>query len=154
MDTIGTYLSDGGEEEMFGVVERFASEETARISEVKSLTNTQQIALQSILSSVRNEEIFEAVRVLRGVNEDRVVHALAEKSNQEFPTDLRKAVAGCLGYSTNPEAVVSLEKIAKEDLSSGVRLESYLALSAMGSTVALKALDEARMSWPNDSFFS
>ena len=154
MDTIGTCLSDGREEEMFSVVERFASEETARISEAESLTSTQQRALKSMLSSVRHEELFEAVRVLRGVNEDRVVQALAEKSNQGFPTDLRKAVAGCLGYSTNPAAVVSLEKIAKEDSSSDVRLESYLALSAMGSTVALKALDEARMSWPNDLFFS
>ena len=154
IDTIGTYLIGGREEGMFGVVERFASEETARLSEAESLTNTQQRALKSMLSSVRTEELFEAVRVLRGVNEDRVVHAVAAKSNQEFPTDLRKAVAGCLGYSTNPVAVANLEKIAKEDSSSDVRLESYLALSSMESSVALKALNEAKMSWPNDSFFS
>ena len=154
VDTIGPEISGKNTEEVFGVVERFTNEESVRLGEMTTLTDNQKGALKCIVSSIRNDEMLESVRILRGVDEDRVIQAIGEKGDLGYPPDLRKAVAGCLGYSGNPSAVSWLDRIAKNDHSSDVRLESYLALSSIGSANALKALEEAKRCWPNDSYFS
>ena len=154
MDGVGGYLDSGSDGGVFDVVQEFANAEAVTLSESATLTGDQQGALKCILASSRLEELLEAVGELRGVNEERVVQAVAEKGKKEFPTDLRKAVAGFLGFCTNPSAVGHLGRIAKEDSASEVRLEAYLALNAIGSAVAVEALDEARVCWADDSFFS
>ena len=154
MEAIRPHICGKNEEDIFRVVDLFSTEEAVRLSQMTSLTDVQQVALNCMLSSVQSDELLQAVKVLRGVNEDRVVQAIAEKSDQQFPSDLRKAVAGYLGNSSNLSAVGWLKKIAREDVSSGVRLESYLALSAIGSDASIKALNEARKCWPDDSYFS
>ncbi len=143
----------GGANELFEHLQQFAREEGSRLSRGTSLTNQQQEALETMISSEDVVKLFKALSALRGVNEDGVIQAVAEKANDKLPTDLRKAVAGWLGASTRPLAVSALGRIAKEDLASDVRLEAYLALSALGSDVAREVLELAKGKWPRDSFF-
>ena len=153
MDCLEARLGSGDGGELVAKLEEFAREEGSRLSDGTSLTDEQQEALETMISSENIGRLFGALRALRGVNEDGVIQAVAEKANDKLPTDLRKAVAGWLGASTRPMAVSALGRIANEDSASDVRLEAYLALSALGSDVAREALELAKGRWPRDSFF-
>lgn len=154
ISSIEPYMGREDGQELFDVVEQFGREEGARISEAGTLGVDQQAAFRSILSSSTVSELLEAVGTLRGINVDRVVQAIADKGKSEYPTEIRKAVAGCLGFSTNPTATSCLSNMAKEDVASEVRLEAYLALSAIDTEDARAALQDAKTCWPTDSFFS
>ena len=154
MDTISDYTRGDKVGKFLDVVREFADREASELAVATTLTDLQQGALNRLLSSARDGELLEAIQDLRGVSEDGVLQAIAEKSDEGFPRDVRKAVAGCIGHSSNRSAIRWLERIAREDPSSDVRLESYLALSAIGSDVALEALEGAKTCWPNDSYFT
>ena len=147
-------VGTGRTADLLGVLEEFSNEEATELAKKKTLTDTQKKALERLVVSVRSDELLEAIQMLQGVNEDGVIQAVGEVSNEKYPSDVRKAVAGCLGHSGTRAAVGLLGKIAKDDVSSDVRLEAYLALSANGSDMATEALDEARDCWPSDSFFT
>ena len=150
VECVGT----GRTADLLGFLEEFSNEEARELAKKKTLTDAQQKALERLVVSVRSDELLEAIRTLRGLNEDGIIQTIGEASNEKYPSDVRKAVAGCLGHSGTRAAIGWLGRIAKEDVSSDVRLEAYLALSAIGSDMATEALDEARGRWPSDSFFS
>ena len=114
-------------------LEKFVNGEAAELAKKRTLTDLQQKALERLVSSIRSDELLEAIQELRGISADGVIQAIGEASNERYPSDIRKAAAGCLGHSGTRPAIGWLGKIAKEDASSDVRLEAYLALSAIGS---------------------
>ena len=148
------YVGTGRTADFLGVLEEFLNEEATELAKKRTLTDPQQKALERLVVSTRSAELLEAIQTLRGINENGVIQAIGEASNEKYPSDVRKAVAGCLGHSGTRAAIGWLRKIASEDVSSDVRLEAYLALSAIGSDVTNDALNEARCRWPSDSFFS
>ena len=140
-------------DEVYAALDEFSRNESMRMSLASSLTTEQQDALDCVLASQDCGDVLDALYRLRGLDEDRVVQAISNKYEQSSPTDIRKAVAACLGHSSNPAVVTALSTIARDDPSPDVRLESYLALSEIHTEVAVRALDTARERWPNDSFF-
>ena len=134
-------------------VEAFAARESDRIGEFTGLTERQQDALRGVLASDDNAELLRALHTLRGLNAERVVQAVASKLEDGAEVDVRKAAVACLGHSGNALAVRVLGRIAIEDASSDVRLESYLALSAIGSESANRSLAAAKARWPADAYF-
>ena len=153
-DVLGEFVSSKTKVELLEVLVEFVNGEAAELAKKRTLTDLQQKALERLVSSMRSDELLEAIQELRGISEDGVIQAIGEASNERYPSDIRKAVAGCLGHSGTRPAIGWLGKIAKEDASSDVRLEAYLALSAIGSDVAMGALEEAKGLWLNDSFFT
>ena len=145
--------SSGTKLDLLEVLQEFTNDEASELAKRGTLTDVQQKALERLVTAVRSDELLDAIQKLRGVNEDGVIQAIGEASNESYPSDVRKAVAGCLGYSGTRAAIGWLGKIANKDVASDVRLEAYLALAAIGSDVATKALEEARGRWPNDSYF-
>ena len=140
--------------DLLDTIEKYANDEANELAKKRTLTDAQQNALEQLVTSAKNDELLEAIQTLRGVNEDGVIQAVGEASNKKYPSDVRKAAAGCLGYSGTRAAIGWLGKIASEDASSDVRLEAYLALAAIGSDLATEVLDQARGLWPGDSYFS
>ena len=142
-------------DEIYSAVEQFATDEAIIIEQSISLTDCQHKAFNCVVSSRSDQELLEALQQLRGVNMNEIVQAIAGKGKGKgiSPVDVRKAAVACLGHSTNLLAVGALESIAKEDTSSDVRLEAYLALRTIGTEVATKALEGAQVRWPDDSYF-
>ena len=153
-DVLNKYTGAGRKAELLEVLEGFVDGEASELAKKTTLTDEQKNALEQLVSSVRSDKLLEAIQELRGVNEGGVIRAIGEMSNKRYPSDVRKAVAGCLGYSGTRPAITWLGNIAKEDALSDVRLEAYLALSAIGSEAAMKSLEEARNCWPSDSYFA
>ena len=153
-DVLVECVAKGRTMDLLSVLEEFANEEAMELAKKKALSVPQQKALERLVVSTRSDELLEAIQILRGVSEDGVIQAIGEASNEKYPSDVRKAVAGCLGFSGTRAAIMWLGKIASEDMSSDVRLEAYLALAAIGSDMATEALEEARGRWPSDSFFA
>ena len=140
-------------QEVQALLEKFAATETARISQSPALTANQRSALSCVSSSQGSDELLGAFQELHHVREDSVVEAVSKKCSPNYPVQVRKAAAACLGLSGNPTATTNLAGIAKSDRSSDVRLETYLALESIGTQDAMRALESAKESWPNDAYF-
>ena len=134
-------------------VEDFASRERAILSEQTSLSEEVETAVRTLKMPTDVSDALDAIGKLRGIGHEEVVNAVGGKSSEENAREVRKAAASCLGLSGSGFAVEVLGNIARGDPCADVRLESYLALEAIGGEEGREALRAAREKWPQDSYF-
>ena len=146
-------IEETNKEKIIELVEGFAENEVAEISQWISMTEVQREALNTIRSDKSISDVLMSIQRLHGIAHSDIIEAVASKCLPGNPGMIRKAAAGCLGLSGNPAAVTALESIVTEDNSTDVRLEGYLALKRLGTDDALEALEAARHRWPEDTYF-
>ena len=135
------------------LVEEFVEGERKEISRWESMTEEQRVAFDAVSGESGETAILQALWRLRGIADSGVIEAVGKKCEPENSVLVRKAAAGCLGASGSGSAVGALRNYSILDSSADVRLEAYLALEALRSDEAVAALELARRSWPEDTYF-
>jgi hypothetical protein len=134
------------------VVEEFARRESTRIEELVTLSPELQEALMNLQEDKSVVAALEAIDIVRGSNHPTVTSALAKLLSSSSNDDLRLAAAGCLGQAKLVDAIPQLRTASMADSSPAVRLEAALALSLIGTSEAMDALNERRSARPDDVF--
>ena len=129
-------------DELEEVVEQFAGEQRRLLAEISDLDEAEQ----RDLSDMRSGDpltVLHALSNLRGKANETIIDATLELLGST-EADIRCAAAGTLGEVASKRAVETLARVALNDSSELVRIESALALNQIGTPEANTAFADYR----------